>query len=143
MRATRTHLLVGQFDAVAAVMATARERGRLVRVHCARELPGGWVEVMAEIRDPQQAAAAPQSGGRWRPWLVAGGWLLGLVVVAGVVWLAVLAVLALIAAISAAVAWVGAHLAAIVAIGGALLLVALLCAGRSSCTGMHCGGCRR
>jgi hypothetical protein len=126
----RTHRVVGEFDQVAAVMATARESGRLVAVHSARELPGGLVEVIADLRHPKPS-------GRSRSWLVCAAWLLGLMVVVGVVWLLVLAVLAVIA-------WVSAHLGAILAVAGTLLVLLWLTAsGGSSCRGVHCGGCRR
>lgn len=67
---------------------------------------------------------------------------------AGLVWLAVKAVLSLIAAVTAlvtfVVAWVHAHLGLLVL--GAALLLCLFIRFRfsgSSCTGLHCGGCRR
>jgi hypothetical protein len=133
----RTHLVVGEFDQVAAMMATARESGRLVRVLSAVELPEGLVEVIAELRAPEPVRS------RWWPWLRVAGWLAALAVIAGVVWLLVWAVMALAAVVMAALAWVQAHLAGIVfaAIGVALVL-AWACSG-SSCSGLHCGGCRR
>lgn len=129
----RTHLVVGEFDQVAAMMATARESGRLVRVLSAVELPEGLVEVIAELRDPEPVRS------RWWPWLRVAA----LAVIAGVVWLLVWAVMALVAVVMAALAWVQAHLAGIVfaAIGVAMVL-AWACSG-SSCLGLHCGGCRR
>lgn len=129
---TRTHVVVGEEDQVAAVMVRARETGRLVAVGEIERLAGDQVRVTAQLREPTRS--------RWervRPWLLGFGWLLAVAAVAGAVWLIVLGVLAL-------MAWVQAHLVGIVA--GAALLVLLglvLLGGAATCEGLHCGGCRR
>lgn len=129
---TRTHVVVGDQDQVAAVMVRARETGRLVSLSEVRSLPGAQVQVTARLREPTRS--------RWeqvRPWLIGLGWVLALAGVAGAVWLIVLGVLALIA-------WVHAHLVGIVAAAVLLVLLGLACAGgAATCEGLHCGGCRR
>ncbi len=72
--------------------------------------------------------------------------LAGLVVItvagaalAGLVWVGVLAVLSAIATVTAAIAWLKAHLWALIAAGLALLLLG---GGGAACAGLHCAGCR-
>lgn len=129
---TRTHVVVGDQDQVAAVMVRARETGRLVSLGQVQRLAGDQVQVTAQLREPTRS--------RWqrvRPWLIGLGWLLAVAAVAGAVWLIVLGVLALIA-------WVHAHIVGIVAGGCLLVLLGVVCAGgAATCEGLHCGGCRR
>ncbi len=78
---------------------------------------------------------------RW-PRLLAGLVVIAVAVaaVAGLVWVGVLAVLSAIATVTAAIAWLKAHLWALILAGLALLL--LLGGGGAACAGLHCGGCR-
>lgn len=131
----RTHRIVGGFDEVAAAMAKAEKDGRLVQVVSARELPGGWVELVAELREPEPEPPVPA-------WVDFLAFLAGIAVVGGAVWLLVLAVMAIVSLVGAVLTWVAAHLAAILTVVGALLLLVFLCAGHR-CEGVHCEGCRR
>lgn len=131
----RTHRIVGGFDEVAAAMATAEKDGRLVQVVSAKELPGGWVELVAELREADPDDLPPL----WASILIL---LAAAGVVGGLVWLLVLAVMAIVSFVGAVVTWVAVHLAAILAVAGTLALLVFLCS-RHSCSGIHCDGCRR
>lgn len=133
----RTHRIVGGFDDVAAAMAIAEQEGRLVQVVSARELPGGWVELVAELRDPK-----PEPDDLPPLWLSILTLLAAAAVVGGAVWLLVLAVMAIVSFVGAVVTWVAAHVAGILTVAGALLLLVMLCSGHR-CGGVHCQGCRR
>lgn len=81
--------------------------------------------------------------GRVAAW-TAGG-LAGAAALAGLVWLLVLAVLELVAIVTAlvtlVVAWVQTHWVWLV-LGAAVLLWLFVRTRGSSCSGLHCGGCR-
>lgn len=137
----RTHRIVGGFDDVAAAMAIAEQEGRLVQVVSARELPGGWVELVAELRDPKPEPT-PDLEDLPPLWLSILTLLAAAAVVGGAVWLLVLAVMAIVSFVGAVVTWVAVHLAGILTVAGALLLLVMLCSGHR-CEGVHCQGCRR
>jgi hypothetical protein len=136
MTAARTHLVVGEPDAVLA-LARAHADDRLLGVGNVLELPRDRLQVTAELR-----RAHGRSRKRWPWWLAAG--VLATAAIASVVWLLILAITALVAAVTSAVAavvaWLSAHLPLLVLIGLALLLV--LGSAGSRCTGLHCRGCR-
>lgn len=137
MSRVRPHVIAGERDQVYAALSRAGEEGRLVAVTAGRALEGERVELIAHLRAPRK--------GRWR-WDRTRPWLIGVgkaaVALAGMVWLLALAVMAVVALVTAVIAWIHAHLAAIIV--GAVLLVLLLlaCLSGGSCGGMHCGGCR-
>lgn len=133
---TRTHRVAGDMDEVAAVMRSARESGRLMQIRSARVVSRGRVVVYADMREP-----VPD--GEDNPWLIGLGAVIGLAALGGLVWLLVLAVMAIVSFVGAVVAWVAAHLAAILAVAGGLLLLMLYLGSEHSCSGMHCQGCRR
>ncbi len=87
---------------------------------------------------------------RWRgvrPWLTALAGLAVAAAFAGLVWLLVKAVLALVGEVLVLVAlvaaWVAAYWVRLLLAGGLLLFLLGRVGGRSSCAGLHCGGCRR
>jgi hypothetical protein len=135
--AARTHLVVGERDAVLAALARAHADDRLLGVGNVLELPGDRLQVTAELRT---APGRPQK--RW-PWWLAGG-VVAAAAIAGMVWLLILAITALVAAVTSAVtavvAWLSAHLPLLVLAGLALLLV--LGWTGSRCAGLQCRGCR-
>ena len=126
-----------------AVSSTSPPRAPVVRV-VTGELVATRRELMPLRRAWIRVPARRVSWGRVA--LRAAGVLGGLAVVAGVVWLVVKAVLSLIAEVLFVVAWVQAHLLVIGVAAVIILLVLFLLSagsGRSSCAGLHCGGCRR
>lgn len=112
-----------------------------------RVVPGELVATRLELMPVRRSwIPIPVRPVSWaRVALQAAGVLGALAVVAGAEWLVVAAVLLLIADVAVlvalVVAWVQAHLLLIVAAVG-LLLFLFLRFGRSSCAGLHCGGCR-
>ena len=109
--------------------------------------PPTRAELRQEIRAHRRARLRT-TGPRWRtrlwPWLRAGGWLIAIAALIGLVWVGTLAVLALIAVITTALAWISEHR---VVIGAAVVLVLavvllLFTGGGARCPGLHCGGCR-
>lgn len=141
MPKTQTHTVVGDRTQVLAALARAHSEGRLVSVTSSEQLPGGRVQVVADL-------LAVQS--RWekaRPWLIGAAKtsavVIGLAGVGGLVWLLVLAVMAIVAWVVSVVAWVIAHLLGIIVCFCLtfFLLVWVLSAG--DCAGIHCSGCRR
>jgi hypothetical protein len=138
MTAARTHLVVGERDAVLAALARAHADDRLLGVGEVLEVPGDRLQVTAELR---RAHGWPRK--RWPLRLAAG--VLAAAAIAGVVWLLILAVTALIAAVGSAVAavvaWLSAHLPLLVLAGLAILLV--LGSTGARCAGANCPGCRR
>lgn len=110
--------IVGFRDEVEAALIAAERRGDFVACTRPQPLADGRVFVIARLREPVAAAAGPR---RVRPALI----------VAGAAVLAVLGLVAwlLVTTVTAAGRWVGDHTAA-VAIGVALLLLALAGVGR-------------
>lgn len=142
MRAVMAHVITGEREQVAAALRLAHEAGRLAGITDARVLPGERVELVAHLR--------PANPSRWQrvwPWLIGAVKVAAVLVVVAavvaVVWAVVSVVLAVIAVVAAVVGWLHAHFGLIVAVAVALLLLVLACAGGASCTGLHCGGCRR
>ncbi len=143
MRAPMRHVITGEPALVWAALSRAYEEGRLVRVEQGRTLPGGRVQLVAQL-------GAVTGRSRWelaRPWLVRvaklAAFLAVLAAVGGLVWLLVLAVLEVIVVVTAAVAWVQAHLALLIVGAVALLVLFAAMSSESRCSGLHCGGCRR
>jgi ABC-type multidrug transport system permease subunit len=144
MREPTPHVITGEPALVWAALSRANEEGRLVRVERGRRLPGGRVQLVAQLHSVPTRS-------RWelvRPWLVRVAKLAAVLAVVaavgGLVWLLVLAVLEVIALVTAVVAWVQANLALLI-VGAVALLVLFLAAmaSGSRCSGLHCGGCRR
>jgi hypothetical protein len=138
MDAWRTHVVEGEQEQVGSALARAASEGRLVRVSGVEELPEQTVRLVAQLRDQDLRGAR-----RRRTWLVAGAVVAGTTAVAGVVWLVVEVVLAVIEFVHAVVAWGGAHLLGIGVVAVLLLVHVVRRASGSSCSGLHCGGCRR
>jgi len=145
-----------------AELAAYREHEAIIRAHMAEaELVAREIQA---LRQPEISFSTPESPRErvqevtvrpvaGEPLSVRPGWLqrnwpqltIGLVLVSGLGIGAWLLVLAIAAAIATLVAVLAAALPLILGIGG-LLLILILCAGgkaAASCTGLHCGGCKR
>jgi hypothetical protein len=141
MPKTQKHTVIGDRTQVLAALTRAHTEGRLVSVTSTQQLPGGRVQVVADL------LAVRTTWEKTRPWLIGaaktGAVVVGLASVGGLVWLLILAVMAVVAWVVSAVAWVAAHVVGIiVCFWLTLFFLAWLLSG-SDCAGIHCGGCRR
>jgi hypothetical protein len=141
MAKTQTHTVIGDRVQVLAALARAHSEGRLVSVTSSEQLPGGRVQVVADL------LAVRTTWEKARPWVIGAAKtsavVIGLAGVGGLVWLLVLAVIAVVAWVVSVVTWVAAHLVGIiVCFWLTLFFLAWLLSG-SDCVGIHCSGCRR